>query len=154
MTMRKMSERNKLIARLDRMNGIKKMKKRTLTPKQLKAKYEHDIRDLVIKRDKYKCQIAGRYHTCNGRLVADHRPVKRGNNRYFFDPRNLTTVCNAANFLAEFDPAVNAAICEVVKAREGLGVYETMIETKSQPFKVTEEYVLGIIEDLKRKAGQ
>ena len=146
--MKKVSERNKLIARLDKMNGIKKMKKRTLTPKQLKAKYEHDIRDLVIKRDKYKCQIAGRYHTCNGRLVADHRPVKRGNNSYFFDPRNLTTVCNVANFLAEFDPAVNAAICEVVKEREGVDVYDHMVATKGLPFKLTEDYVLAVIERL------
>jgi hypothetical protein len=151
--MKRISERNKLIEKLDRMNKIKKMKKRVLTPKQLKAKYEHPMRDLIIIRDGNKCAIAGKYHTCKGRLVADHRPVKRGNNRYFFDPRNLSSVCATGNMLAEWEPAVSTAICNVVKAREGENIYDHMVATKGLPFKLTEEYVLGVIAELKSKLG-
>lgn len=152
--MKRLTERQKAIRQLDAMSGVKIMKKKTKTPKQLKAKYEHTIRDLVIQRDGNKCAIAGLpYHVCRGRLVADHRPVKRKNNRYFFDPKNLTCVCEGANFLAEFDPAINAAICDVVKKREGIDTYEYMIVMKSIPFKVTEDYVLFVIEQLKKLCG-
>lgn len=147
--MKRLSDRQKVYAEMEKLTGIKTIKKKTKTPKQLKAKYEHPMRDLVIERDGHRCQIKGKYHTCRGRLVADHRPVKRGNNRYFFDRRNLTCLCEGANFLAELDPAVNAAICDVVKKREGELVYEYMIATKGNPFKLTEDYVLDQLREFR-----
>lgn len=148
--MKRLSDRQKVLAKMEKLTGIKTIKKKTKTPKQLKAKYEHPMRDLIIERDGNRCQIKGKYHTCRGRLVADHRPVKRGNNRYFFDPRNLTCVCEGGNFLAELDPAVSTAICDVVKKREGETMYDYMVATKGDPFKMTEQYVLEQIETLKR----
>lgn len=150
--MKRLTERQKVIRELERRSGVKIMKKKTLSIPALKRKYEHVIRDLVIKRDGNRCALVGlRYHICGGRLVADHRPVKRKNNRYFFDPRNLTCVCSNANFLAEFDPAINSAICDVVKEREGQLCYDSMVITKGMPFKVTEEYVLTVIDILKKR---
>lgn len=152
----KKSERKKTIEKLDRMNKIKVMKKKTLTPKQLKKKYEHIIRDLVIQRDGGKCQVLGFYvHACEGRLVADHRPIPRGKgNIAFFDPRNLSTVCNKINGMAQNWPVVNHAICQVVIEREGKEAFQELQElAKRKPFKVTEEYVLGIISSLKQRLG-
>lgn len=149
--MKRLSERQKVFAKMEKITGIKTIKKKTLSPKQLKPKYEHTVRDLIIERDRGRCAVSGKYHTCRGRLVADHRPVKRGNNRYFFDPRNLTCVCEGANFLAEVDPAVSTAICDVVKKREGIKVYDHMVATKGVPFKLTETHVLTVISELKQR---
>lgn len=139
---------------MEKLTGIKTIKKKTLSPKQLKKKYEHVIRDLIIKRDGGQCQARGYYHhRCDGPLVADHRPVPRGKgNIAFFDPRNLTCVCNKINGMAQNWPAVNAAICQVVIDREGLDAYEEIQGlAKSKTIKLTEEYVLGIIRDLEAK---
>lgn len=137
----------KLYAQLDKLNGRKPKPKRLTIPK-IKIKYEPIVRDLIIILDGGKCQIAGYRHTCSDKLVADHRPVKRGNNRYFFDRNNLTCVCSVANFLAELDPLINYKICEVVKKRIGEERFSEMEDRKKIPFKITEEYVLGVIEKL------
>lgn len=150
--MKRLTERQKAIRQLDAMSGVKIMKKKTKTPKQLIAKYEHPMRDLIIIRDGGVCAIKGKYHVCEGRLVADHRPIKRGNHRGFFVPSNLTCVCARANFLAEIDPAIDTEICLVVRKREGEETYDHMVMDK-RSFKLTEEYVLSQINDLKQKIG-
>lgn len=147
--MKPLSDRQRVLAEMQKLTGIKTLKKKTKTPKQLKAKYEHPMRDLIIERDGHRCQIAGKYHICEGRLVADHRPVSRSHNRYFFDPGNLTCVCSSANFLAQNNAAVSTAICEVVIKREGQEYYDNMVATKGNPFKMTEQYVLDQIESLR-----
>lgn len=152
--MKKLSDRQKFNRQMEKLTGIKTVKKKTLSIEALKRKYEPIIRDLVIKRDGNRCQLKGIYaHDCEGRLVADHRPIPRGGgNHAFFDPKNLTTVCNGMNCAAQNWPVVNHAICEIVIKREGREAFDELkTRAKRKPFKVTEEYVLGIIRDLEAK---
>lgn len=123
---------------------------RKLSAKGLKKKYEPQVRDILKRRDNNRCQIAGRYHTCGGPLVADHRPVNRGHNLTFFDHRNLTIVCNTANGLAQTDEYVREAICQVVKKREGVETFYKLrdIAKGHKTKRWREEEVIQIVEKL------
>lgn len=129
---------------------MKKQKRMSIA--QLKKKYEPIIRDILKRRDGNMCQIRGTLHACDGPLVADHRPIGRGQgNACFFDSKNLTIVCSKANFLAQNHAAVSHAIIDVVKLREGGDIVERLYEQKRKPFTITEDYVLSLVALYKAK---
>jgi hypothetical protein len=86
-------------------------------------KFERLLKPIILNRDGHKCAIEGFRHYCKDGLVMDHRPSKRGCHITFLDPRNLTTVCGNANYLAERDPFISHAIVEKVIEREGEEAY-------------------------------
>lgn len=96
----------------------------------LLKKFERLIKPIIIKRDGGKCGVSNYRHNCTPILVVDHRPSKRKNHSTFLDPRNLTTVCSHANFLAEIDPFISHAIVQVVIDREGDIIEELHILSK------------------------
>lgn len=112
---------------------MKKTKKK-LSQAQLLKKYEKKMKPIILARDGNRCQVAGYRHVCHPTLVMDHRPAKRGKHRTFLDPRNLTTVCQTANYCAEFDPFVNLAIINVIKRREGPDTID-ILESLSREIK-------------------
>lgn len=103
---------------------MKKIKK--LSQAKLLKKYEAQMREIILDRDGDVCAIAEIEHVCSKALCADHRPAKRGNHSTFFDPRNLTTVCTVANWLAERNPFISDAILQVVRRRECPGIVESL----------------------------
>lgn len=90
------------------------------------------MKPIIIERDGAVCNIKGYRHECKNGLVVDHRPSKRGNHSTFLDPRNLTTVCGNANYLAELDPFINHAILEAVVSREGDILEELSLLSKTR----------------------
>ena len=111
----------------------------------LLKKYEKIMKPIIIARDGGICGIRGYRHTCSGDLQVDHRPSKRKNHSTFLDPRNLTTVCGDANFLAEKDPFISHRIIEVVKNREGDVIEEINIQSR-QSKKWSQEECSGWVE--------
>ena len=93
--------------------------------------FEKLMKPIIIKRDGSKCLVANYHHNCTPILVVDHRPSKRKNHSTFLDPRNLTTVCSDANFLAEIDPFLSHAIVQLVIEREGDIIEELSIISKT-----------------------
>ena len=96
----------------------------------LLKKWEKIMKQIIVERDGNVCKVANYRHYCTPILVMDHRPSKRGNHSTFLDPRNLTTVCSNANWLAERDPFISHAIVEIVVAREGDIIEELHILSK------------------------
>ena len=105
----------------------------------LLKKFEKLMKPIILKRDKYECSIKGFRHECSKDLVADHRPSKRKNHSTFLDPRNLTTVCGKANYLAESDPFISHEIVKTVISREGLSAYEELKINSKQSKKWTHD---------------
>lgn len=118
-------------------SGLKK-----LCQTKLLRKYEKYISKVVQKRDGYKCQVAGYRHRCSERLVADHRPSKRGNHSTFIDIRNLTCVCSSANFRAEIDGFIAQKITARVIEREGHEAFAELEVLSKSPRKWTEEEII------------
>lgn len=116
------------------------------TLKQLKVKYEPIIREIVKRRDGYKCAVAGVNHKCWGVLVADHWKG-RGHTNTFFDIRNLTCICRNANNLKRFDSFLANAVSKVVQNREGAGILEELNFLSRQPaMKLTEDALIVLVE--------
>lgn len=118
------------------------MKKRPPSQTKLLRKYEKYISRVVRHRDGHVCQVANYRHRCSDRLVADHRPSKRGNHSTFLDPRTLTTVCANCNFLAELDPFIAQKIVQKVIEREGSEAYHELEALSRSPRKWTEEEII------------
>ena len=106
-------------------------KSKRLTKSQ-KKKYEQMIRDIVIIRDDNRCQLKGINHVCNGRLVADHT-ISRRHMSTFFDIRNLTAVCMAANLMLNFDAYLRHCSNLKVIEREGENILEELNALKKTP---------------------
>ena len=111
----------------------------------LLRKYEKMIKPIILNRDENKCMISSYRHDCENPLVVDHRPSKRKNHSTFLDPRNLTTVCYKANYLAELDPFISHAIVNVVIAREGDIIEELSILSKQSKKWSQEECINWVI---------
>lgn len=97
----------------------------------LLRKFEKLLKPIILERDGNRCMVSGYRHDCEHPLVVDHRPSKRKNHSTFLDPRNLTTVCYKANYLAELDPFLSHKIVEVVISREGDVIEELSILSKT-----------------------
>ena len=107
-------------------NRLGKCKNQT----SLLRKFERLLKPIIVERDGKRCMVQNYRHSCSPILVVDHRPSKRGNHSTFLDPRNLTTVCSNANWLAERDPLLSYAIIQVVIKREGDIIEELHILSK------------------------
>ena len=53
----------------------------------------HKLRWSILKRDAFTCAMCGRVQATTSKLVADHRQPHRGDERLFWDPANLQTLC-------------------------------------------------------------
>lgn len=49
----------------------------------------------TLTRDLFTCQMCGRIEANTSALVADHRKPHRGDERLFWDPANLWTLCKS-----------------------------------------------------------
>lgn len=114
-----------------KLREAKKRKKKTVAQK-LQAKAESLWKEIALLRDGYECQVLKNYpeidvvHT--DVYQVDHA-FSRSNKNLFLDLANSTVVCSSCNMLKGYDAkAVDVAIHEIVRKREGDHVYERMKE--------------------------
>jgi 5-methylcytosine-specific restriction endonuclease McrA len=55
------------------------------------------LRWSILLRDLFTCQVCKRIEADTSRLVADHKVPHRGNERLFWDDRNLQCLCRACH---------------------------------------------------------
>lgn len=111
-----------------------KIKAKKLTPVDKLQKKAFDIcKEIVFKRDGFGCQVKKHYpkidviHT--NVYQVDHC-FSRANKNLFLDISNLTVICSGCNMLKGFDSkAIDVAVHEIVRKREGDDIYERMKET-------------------------
>jgi len=53
------------------------------------------LRWFILVRDRFTCRMCGRLEPDTSKLVADHRQPHRGNDKLFWDPNNLQTLCKS-----------------------------------------------------------
>lgn len=100
--------------------------------KLLQRKAFNLCKEIVFKRDGKFCQVQKNYpaieilHT--NVLQVDHC-FSRANKNLFLDIANLTVLCSSCNMLKGFDSkAIDVAVHEIVRKREGSEVYDRMKE--------------------------
>lgn len=112
-----------------------RIKAKRLTPvDKLQNKAFEMCRMIVIKRDGGPvCQVKKHYPQIKVRhteiMQIDHC-FSRANKNLFLDISNLTCICSGCNMLKGFDSkAIDVAVHEIVRRREGDAIYERMKET-------------------------
>lgn len=80
-------------ARLRPLDDMRKVERRDWRPWYGTARWR-ELRKAVLLRDLYTCQWPG-CGRVGGRLVVDHRRPHRGDERLFWDDRNLQTLCKS-----------------------------------------------------------
>ena len=111
-----------------------RIKAKKLTPVNKLQKKAFDIcKEIVFKRDGFGCQVKKHYP----QIDVIHTPLdqvdhcfSRANKNLFLDISNLTVICSGCNMLKGFDSkAIDVAVHEIVRKREGEAIYERMKET-------------------------
>ncbi len=116
-------------------NPIKRsrIKAKKLTPINKLHKQAFEIcRAIVIKRDGIGCQVRKHFPQIDVKhsniMQVDHC-FSRANKNLFLDISNLTYICSTCNMLKGFDSkAIDVAVHEIVRKREGDAIYERMKE--------------------------
>lgn len=111
---------------------MKKTLVKKVDTKKLKRQAEEMWKAIAILRDGIGCQVLKHYpqidvvHT--DVYQVDHC-FSRSNRNLFFDISNATVVCSSCNMLKGYDcKAIDVAIHEIVRKREGDDIYERMKE--------------------------
>ncbi len=111
-----------------------RIKAKRLTPvDKLQNKAFEICRMIVIKRDGIGCQVQKNYSQIEVKhteiMQIDHC-FSRANKNLYLDISNLTCICSGCNMLKGFDSkAIDVAVHEIVRKREGDAIYERMKET-------------------------
>lgn len=110
----------------------KPIRRKTTDVKKLQKQAIELWKAIAIVRDGSYCQVLKHYPN----IDVIHTPVlqvdhcfSRSNKNLFLDVANSTVVCSSCNMLKGFDSkAIDVAIHEIVRKREGESTYERMKE--------------------------
>lgn len=111
-----------------------RIKAKRLTPVDKLQKKAFEIcRAIVIKRDGSGCQVKKHYPQINvihTEIMQIDHCFSRANKNLYLDISNLSCICSGCNMLKGFDSkAIDVAVHEIVRKREGDAIYERMKET-------------------------
>ena len=111
-----------------------RIKAKRLTPvNKLQKKAFEICRSIVLKRDGLGCQVQKQYPQINvihTEIMQIDHCFSRANKNLYYDLSNLTCICSSCNMLKGFDSkAIDVAVHEIVRKREGGAIYERMKET-------------------------
>ena len=111
-----------------------RIKAKRLTPvNKLQKKAESLWREILLVRDGRVCQIQRHYpqiSTIHTSVMQGDHCFSRANKNLFLDVSNGTIICSGCNMLKGFDSkAIDVAVHEIVRKREGDAIYERMKET-------------------------